>query len=521
MNIASPTAVIDKRTYLLLFASAFLIYFITASGRAYSSDGQYVYALTRAIVDHHSVDVSPYMGVKYSQFPPLRSVLMIPFYAAWKPFQRLTSPYLFRRDTENLPLSFFNVLVTSLSVVALAAAAIEAGAGAAGALAVALLWAFATMAWPYSKMDFSEPLLCLWVILALLYAYRAVRTGSPSAAALVGFLMSLCVLTKYESGPYAPLFFFAIFGRAEGRWKRATAFAAASLPVLLAGMAYNHYRFGSVFNTGYVIKNEFEALYSKPYPAYEILYGILLSSGKSLFVYAPPLLLALFGAREFLRGRRSFVVLALAVLTVNFIIFKGVACWGGALSWGPRYFMINIPIGLWIAAPWVGKALSPTGGAWRKSLIIALAAAGIAVQLVAVSIRMNTAYENGSVDECIHLRFSGGRDMTPEEILGIKRFCTNPILKETRILAFRAPRTIRVMREALAGDARYHDQNSPLRNTYLDFWPVYMYPFLKPRFAWTLTAVLVVLCAAAAATLIPVLRALCRAARADAEAATS
>src|SRR5215813_5777402 len=102
--------------------------------------------------------------------------------------------------------------------------------------------------------------------------------------------------------------------------------------------AYNAVRFGTIFETGYA-----EQAVAFTTPLYVGLYGLLLGSGKSLFVYAP---IALAGVAGWfaLRHRSPSVACLLATLVGIYIIFYArYDWWYGGGPWGPRFLTVMLP----------------------------------------------------------------------------------------------------------------------------------------------------------------------------------
>ena len=119
---------------------------------------------------------------------------------------------------------------------------------------------------------------------------------------------------------------------------------------------YGWVRWGSVLATGYggVTRGFWR---ENPVAG---LWGLLLSPGKSLFLFSPPLILALFGLRRFLARRRD-VSWAIA-LTVGpiLLIYSRYLFWSGDWCWGPRYLAFALPVLLLPAAELFGEPMPST-----------------------------------------------------------------------------------------------------------------------------------------------------------------
>ena len=117
------------------------------------------------------------------------------------------------------------------------------------------------------------------------------------------------------------------------------------------------------------------------------LYGLLLSPGKSLFLYAPPLLLSLAGLPLLVRARgwRSFVLVATPL--VYLLVYGSKGVWHGG-GWGPRYLVPALPfLVLWSLPVWEA-ALRPAPGRLRlalRAMAAVLVVAGVGVQVLGVA----------------------------------------------------------------------------------------------------------------------------------------
>ncbi len=453
---------------------------MTASGRMYSTDGNIMFALTRAIVDDGTIVTDKYIPTyHYSKYGPLQSVAAIPLYVAAKPVTHILKNIIPPKEAGKWPMGFFNVFVTTISVLVMAAAAAELGVSARGAVATALLWGFATMAWPYSKFDFSAPLMTLCLMVSLLYSYRSIRTGTLLSAALAGLFFGLSVLTKYSNAALGPVFLLlAAAGQRKGRFRRIAAFCAPVVFSVIIIMYYNYVRFGDVTETGYHISSVMDTYASTPDTWWECIYGIFIGTEKNIFIYSPPALLALAGLGYFLKRSRITALCIALTIVINIALLSHFSFWAGGLAWGPRYFLHITAFCVWMAAPFIDKAVTGTGNKWRLGLVISLALAGILINIIAISIRFNISYENSRIDECIHARVLARRGEEAPDLTELP--CGNPIVAEWIVLKNRAPKMFALALRTLSGDTSESERKTKYKHTYIDFWAVYMLPKLPP-----------------------------------------
>ncbi len=138
---------------------------------------------------------------------------------------------------------------------------------------------------------------------------------------------------------------------------------------------FNWTRFGSVFQFGYVN----EGFTSNVFIG---LYGILLSPGRSLFVYSPILTLAIPGAWLLYKREKALTLLCMWTVGSYLILVASWHNWDGGWSWGSRLLTPIVPVLGFLVAPAIEYA-------WRKRgdilVIAALAVLGFGVQIIALA----------------------------------------------------------------------------------------------------------------------------------------
>ncbi|MDI6784774.1 MAG: hypothetical protein QME64_11865, partial [bacterium] len=101
---------------------------------------------------------------------------------------------------------------------------------------------------------------------------------------------------------------------------------------------YNYVRFGAVTSTGY----ESEGV-TFNYPMLDGLYGLLFSSGRSIFLFSPPILLFFFALKTFWQEKRNEAYFCSAIAVFYLLFFSKWESWAGGWCWGPRHiFQIHI-----------------------------------------------------------------------------------------------------------------------------------------------------------------------------------
>lgn len=328
-------------------------YVLTMSGHTYSPDEETMYIVTREIVLHGKVAVPVTKddaavsalrpgrgGGSYASYGIVPSLLAVPLFAVGMLVGRegLTFDYATR-----FAVTALNAAATAATAAVLALWALRLGARRRVAVTVALLYGVATFAWPYARTFFSEPLAALFLLLAADRADAARQTAMPWCMTWAGVAAGLLVATRIASVVALPiLVLFAVWPLGKG-WLRWTIPAGVwwllgLLPGLALVAGYNMLRFGTPFATGY--GNEADTFRT---PVWTGLGGLLLSPGKSVWLYAPPALLAIPGALLLWRQQRTVVLLAWGLFAAHVLLYARWSAWDGG-AWGPRFLLTPLPL---------------------------------------------------------------------------------------------------------------------------------------------------------------------------------
>ena len=144
---------------------------------------------------------------------------------------------------------------------------------------------------------------------------------------------------------------------------------------------HNHMKTGTLFDSGYQIKN---GVFSGD--LFAGLYGLFFSTGKSAFLYSPPLVLAVLGARTAWLRRRAETAFLGAIIVVSLVFNAKFRHWHADYCWGPRHLTAVTPLALLLAFPWLPEALQRGRVRLRKFAVAALIACGVHMQLLGASI---------------------------------------------------------------------------------------------------------------------------------------
>ncbi len=223
------------------------------------------------------------------------------------------------------------------------------------AMFMALVAGFCTYMWPHGRTFFTEPLTALCLLAAAWAIWKAHHSERVYLwSLLAGCFWAYAFFTRVDTVFTAPAaFWFLLSEEREGRIRfrfhlgQIVAFSVPFLLALSAVLGYNEFRFGSPFATGYEDQPEKVRFIT---PLLVGLHGFLLSTGRSVFVYSPPLLFAIVGFLYMYRRERWYAIF-LYLLTACFLAAMAKwQNWAGGYDWGPRHIYQLTPFLMLFAA---------------------------------------------------------------------------------------------------------------------------------------------------------------------------
>ena len=397
---------------LALMLVVFGAYLLTMSGHVYSPDEETMLALSRSLVERGSWAMEPVGGLfqvegidgrLYSEKGPGQSFFAVPWTALGLLLGSAYPP-----PQSDFALQFvlgaYNALIGAGIAGLTAALGLAMGYSRRAALFVGGALAFATFLWPTSRTFFAEPLLGLLLLASFYLLYigfdrqrklGAITNPQPPTAllfALSGVFFAWAVAVKVQGAIALPAYLLYIALRSRRRMTndegqtveegqpavdtdslpfrhspfvirlfssfRITHYSLPWLIGLGVGIApyllYNWLAFGSPFATGYGYGT---SITNFDTPLYEGVYGLLVSPGKGLLWYAPPVIIALWGWGKFMRRHRAEAWFAGALALIMLAVFGSFAVWHGDGAWGPRFLVPLLPFALLPSLPVVQRAL--------------------------------------------------------------------------------------------------------------------------------------------------------------------
>jgi hypothetical protein len=402
MNATGDTLNSDRRRITLiglwLFVAYFSFYALWTGGHTYSSDEEgTLLTLTAILHGSHAIDFTP----EYEGIVPTRtgregkpvtpsglgqSLVAIPFYFVGKLLSFGVSDN-YREVVIRLFVLLTNSAITAGIVVVLFFAALELRTTVASALMLSSSYALGTTAWPHAKTLFSEPSAAFFTILAVLLAIRCRKRNSLAYAVACGLAAGASLHVRISTAIFPALIFLYLvstIGLAKGLIRAirvGVAYSVGGILMLVLLAASNYWRFGHIADLGY----QNVAL---GYPIRDGLYGLFLSSGKSILLYAPLTIVAAAGFVRSVKIRPAETLLAASIFMANALIFAKFPYWHGDHAWGPRYLNIALPCVVVVLAP------STRLRRWRN-LVRSAAIVGLIPGLLGSVVYFNTYFYVG------------------------------------------------------------------------------------------------------------------------------
>jgi hypothetical protein len=297
------------------------------------------------------MDTITFEGRVFSTQPPGLAVLMMPMYLVWR---EIAGPV----ETVEEFRQFNRFLVLGLGVPAAALSVVQVfwlagwlGAGRREQLWAAGLFAFGTQNFLFGTMLFKEGLVGLAVVAAV---RLSIEPGGAIRRTFAGSVAGLAAALVYQAGLLIPL--LAVYVARRGGTRQAAGFLLGCAPFVVALGVYHTWLFERPWRTGYATTmNQWGSGYLQFKPV--ILLDLLAGPGGGLFLYAPFLLLALFGSILVWRDGRHAEVAVVGAFAVGLWIVAGswLAAFGDrarfGVGLGPRMMFPAVPLLAALAAP--------------------------------------------------------------------------------------------------------------------------------------------------------------------------
>lgn len=388
-----PNRAVQRQLPVAALALLFACLYALSLGRGfYTSDGDVMFHTAEALIRRGTFALAPDPtlpqivpgsdGRFYGKYDPGLPLLIAPLFALGDWLARLNDAH--RAGTAALFALAVPALAAALTVPALALVADEIGAGRP-APGIALAAGLATPLWPYARTLFPEAVLALTLTGAVGCVLRAGHADAYRAAWLLaaGAALGVGMLVRAAFAIYAfPLALLALtyphargFGAVAGRL---LTLAVGAAPFMAALAWHNALRFDDPLRFGYAGEG-FTT------PLWRGVTGLLFSPGRSVFLYAPPLVLSALLWPRFRRAHPAPATFLFTAWGVAMAFYGTWWAWHGGWSWGPRFLVPLIPLSL------LPLTALPLARGWRWAAL-GLGALGVGVQMLAVLVDVTPHY---------------------------------------------------------------------------------------------------------------------------------
>ncbi len=307
-----------------VFLVFLLLYLSTWAGHYTSGDGSIKVAWAKSMLYRHSANIAGDGRVAYSKYGIGQSLLAMPPLLVADVVQAVTG-----RRAEAAPYTLLFVL-NGAALLTLVAAYLRRRYDAAAVWATLLLIGAGTIWWPYTKLDFSEPL----ILTALFAGFLLMRSGRDVAGLAVASFAGLLKVEAFLAVGVIAVWWLLV---SRPSIRRALVLGASLVPAVLVHAIAALARTGGSDGAHYA-NEQFST------PLLVGLYGLLLSAGKSALLFSPPLILGLVGWRRFAstpEGRQDALLFA-SLATSQLLLYACWWDWSGDDAWGPRFMVPGV-----------------------------------------------------------------------------------------------------------------------------------------------------------------------------------
>jgi hypothetical protein len=377
-----------------VFVFVLALYLLSSPGRIDSFDSQWRYEVTRNLINHHRPDIrDPELvhnvlalrsanGSVYTRYSAAASITAIPFVLVGRSIGGDNS------ETERFAFSLVSAFFGAFTSLLLLGFYFDLGLSRKRAVGWTLAASFASLLWPLSCTTLDNIQHAFFVLASLRLARHSALRASIPLAFVAGLPGGVLINYQEAFGFVLPMLALATLKSDTRRtsWARYIAYGTGASLGVLAWMFYNNLRLGTPFASGKLdtASAHHPPLFGNPLIG---MLSLLLSPGRSVFLYSPTLVLGVLGFGALWRRERWLATAIIATSFVHFAIISSLSFFAGDWCWGPRYLGCLLP--LWaLAAPFAITTPS------RTTLSRWLLALSLCVQLLGVSVEHTVFFIN-------------------------------------------------------------------------------------------------------------------------------
>lgn len=360
-SLDSPAPKQIRSISLSLFLCLLALYLISYAPTLHSSDGQAMFATAESLARRGAWDIEQIRWMDLQQGSYGLDGLLYSRKGLGQPLLALPLTWLGLIVPWFGPVTvtvLFGGLITALTAVFIGLILIRLGYTIRVGAMAGLIFGTATLAWPYAKTFFSDPLAGFLLLSTLLALILFSQTSQRKYAALAGLSLGWAVATRYAEGVFLPVYGLLFLAYLWPKFKRdgwqhvLPDLFTFSLPILAIGaglMAFNLSRYGDPLNTGYLPQETFSAIWWRG------IIGQLISPGRGILLYSPILIVTFFGLKPFWQKHKLEMTLCLAVILIHLLLYGKWFMWHGGFAWGPRFMIPTLPFWVLLMAPALEK----------------------------------------------------------------------------------------------------------------------------------------------------------------------
>lgn len=323
-------------TQLYIFLLFIAIAFLFMSRYYVWSDGELRYRFTLSLVEQD-------VPVEKISYPPLQSILSVPFYLVGKAGSNLFDTEL--EITTRNSVKVLIVLAYAVICLYVFKSLVFFGVGRLTSLVSTFIFSLTSMALPYVSSFFSELLTGALLLVSIYYCIMYLTSFKVHHLILVQLFLILLALNNYLFILVFPILYFYLLSKCRDKRILSTSvFLTSFIITSLFILSYNYWRYHNIFNFGYTGNRGYPTIIYSGEPGFSGsaligLYGFFFSSGKSIFIFSPSLLLFFGCYKKFFREKRKEFMLYIVIFLVFTIIYSKWWAWYGGVCWGPRFLL--------------------------------------------------------------------------------------------------------------------------------------------------------------------------------------
>lgn len=247
---------------------------------------------------------------------------------------------------------------------------------------LAIFYGLTTTLWAYSKTSVNAVPVTLFVLIGFLLFRKFQKTQSSKSLMISSTSLGFAFLVRQDAILFImPLFLFLLYNLRKKNKKLEKIFSF-SVPLISSYLIYKvigFIRFGYESSGISSVVSDTSSIIALPYPM--SIFGLLLSPGVGLFIFAPILLISFLTFRDFYNRNKSECLLFIMFIALFLITYgSDQISWHGLVAWGARYL---VPIVPFLLLP-LGSSLEKRNNKILKTSLFILGITGVFFNIVYV-----------------------------------------------------------------------------------------------------------------------------------------